>query len=350
MLASGSAVLSDKFTGSVMAAVVGDAIGVPVETMTGCEIRAHFGEITSFISPKFNPHVFSELSDLTEGAWSDDTQRLRANMKAFIQSQGIFDMDAFAENYLEEYRYGQRGWGRSCRNSGARLDGGMHWSESGEPDGAGNGVIIGIGVIGLWQSVINQLRDVFLANCITYGRMTHLGTPAIVGGAVHALAVASLATRHSHEFDAIHFLNHFFNIAKHLEDHFDLPLWPDKISDALKLIINKLKSGDLFSASPADIAASWFGGGTAYAPYSFGLSYALFVRNPLTFECVFDAVNAGGDTDSNACIAGSLIGALNGSHVISENLIRDVEESENLQNLAKDFFNAVVSYKNLRNI
>jgi ADP-ribosylglycohydrolase len=55
-----------------------------------------------------------------------------------------------------------------------------------------------------------------------------------------------------------------------------------------------------------------YGQGSCYVYDSLPVSYAMFLRDPWSFESVIDTVNAGGDTDTNAKIVGELFGALHG--------------------------------------
>ena len=130
-----------------------------------------------------------------------------------------------------------------------------------------------------------------------------------------------------------------------------MPFWEDKISDQIEKIMAYGMRGELGTASPETIA-SWFGGGTSYAYNSFGLSYALFARseyiadNPNPFNAVFDAVNAGGDTDYNASIVGSLVGALHGMSVIPHELVMGVEKTEMIRERTEKFFEVCGSLAN----
>lgn len=324
----------DKFLGCMYAATIGDRVGVPVETMTACEIRAKFGEILGF-TPESKP--------------SDDSQLLFVVEDAFIESGGVFDMSIIARKHIEAYANEWHGWGRSTRRSCKRLDEGKHWTESGEPDGAGSGVIMKIAPLGLWNSIEPEDIVPFMDQCIEFARMTHLGTPAIVAGAIHAVAITSLAARPDVFVHVPTFLSYLYKVAMGLEEK--LPPWKDKISAEIMNIMTYIdygRRGNLLEQTPEKIAYL-FGGGTSYAPCSFGLSYAIFARsacnpdNPEPFHAVFDAVNAGGDTDTNACIVGSLIGALHGMKVIPQHLIDALPDREEVRKRTEKFFEACSS-------
>lgn len=336
----------DKFLGCTFGVAIGDALGMPFETMSACEIQNRVGEIEKFESPSLNPHIFSSLEHLPEGSWTDDTRLTLATMEAFVEARGRFSMKKIKEAHVKAFGEDRRGWGRSTRKACGRLAGGAHWRNSGEPNGSGNGVIMKISPLGLWNSIMQEELRPFVDKCLEFAKMTHLGTPAIVGGIIHAFAINTLASR---DFSGVRhiftFLDFFKELALGLED--ELPPCDDKISDQIVEIMRRGTNGDLGTASAQEIA-SWFGGGTSYACNSFGLSYALFARSVYTndlvhlapFSAVFEAVEAGGDTDSNASIVGSLVGALHGVKIIPADLIAGVEKSEMIRELTEKFFEA----------
>lgn len=326
----------DKFLGCAYAHTIGDRLGVPAETMTACDIRARFGEIRGFTS-KSKP--------------SDDSQLLFATMDAFIESGGVFDMRYFAKKHIEAYDDEWHGWGRSTRKSCARLKRGEHWSESGEPDGAGNGVIMKISPFGLWNSITRESIRPFLDTCVEFARMTHLGTPAIVAGAVHAVTISTLAQKREPFVHVPTLFTFLYTLALNLEA--ELPPWKDKISAEIMNIMTYIdygRRGNLLEQTPEKIAYL-FGGGTSYAPCSFGLSYAIFARsvcnpdNPTPFGAVFDAVNAGGDTDTNAAIVGSLVGALHGVKAIPQDLIDALPDKKEIRERTEKFYEACKARK-----
>ena len=55
-----------------------------------------------------------------------------------------------------------------------------------------------------------------------------------------------------------------------------------------------------------------FGKGTCYVLDSLPFSYAYFLKCPFTPQSIFDVIEAGGDTDTNAKLVGEMVGALNG--------------------------------------
>lgn len=357
----------DKFLGCSYGLVAGDQLGSPVETMTACDIQSRFGEIAGFLAGSHR---------------TDDSQTYLATMQALIDSNGRFDMDEIAKRHIEiTNENAWVGWGRSTRKSCERLASGSHWSESGEPDGTGNGVLPRITALGLRQSFLREDILQFLENGIVFAKMTHLGTPAIVAAVVHAESIASLAGRADskiHIYDHLRFLKQVAEATEAMLAK-DCPAAEDRISDQIFRIMRLIRfenfegsvrefeaedlvegfegrvfeSGDslerksmLLKANIEEIN-SWFGGGGSYAYHSFGFSYALFARYALLvqlgehlhpFEPVLWAVNAGGDTDSNAAIIGALTGALYGTKAIPPHLLSRIQGKDEAAALTAQFF------------
>jgi len=327
----------DKFLGCIFGVTIGDRLGAPVEGMNACDIRARFGEIRDFSHGKYP---------------TDDSQLTFVTIDAFIESRGNFSMPIIAEKHKEAYKNEWHGWGRSTRKSCGRLcdnSGRWDWTNSGEPKGAGNGIMMKIAPLGLWRSISKEDPASFTEKCVEYAQMTHLGTPAIVAGVVHAAAIATLAVKESSFIHVHTFLNFLKRFAEIIEG--DLPPDNAKISSQIENIMRYIyygARGNLVEQTPDKIAAL-FGGGTSYAYNSFGLSYAIFVRsvlnpdNPEPFNAVFDAVNAGGDTDTNASIVGSLVGAFYGMKAIPQNLVSALEDKDEIRERTEEFYKVCIA-------
>jgi len=331
----------DQFKSCILSIAIGDKLGMPFETMTAQGIREAVvgGEVKGYLSPQVNPRPFPEFAGMTESICTDDTDYTMVVVEALIESGGKFDMDVIARKHVEAAK-DIRGMGRSTRNSIERLSLGVHWSESGEPEGprgggAGNGVIMKVAPLGLLRALGTE--DVDLPHeTIAFSRMTHLAPPAIVAAGVHAFSIAMLLDYKSPSLSRL--LAYLLSWAKLLEEK--LPDSSDKISDQILWISSMYNSGELNQDTPETLGIR-FGVGTkaAFSAFnSFGLSYSLFVRNPRSFDAVFDAVNAGGDTDTNASIVGSLVGALNGMEVIPPELIEGLEISDWVIERVEKFF------------
>ena len=66
-----------------------------------------------------------------------------------------------------------------------------------------------------------------------------------------------------------------------------------------------------------------------------------FIKTDSYRECIFKAINLGGDTDTIACIAGGLAGIYYGVHNIPNNWIQMLAKKNELNNLIDRFYEAV---------
>jgi ADP-ribosylglycohydrolase len=82
------------------------------------------------------------------------------------------------------------------------------------------------------------------------------------------------------------------------------------------------------------------GKSTGYILNSIPFSYAFFLRNPHSIDAMYDVVNAGGDTDTNAAIIGPMLGALNGTKIIPQHLLDGLKVREEVERLADEFCDA----------
>ena len=55
------------------------------------------------------------------------------------------------------------------------------------------------------------------------------------------------------------------------------------------------------------------------------------LKNAHSFETVFQLVNAGGDTDSTAAMAGALLGALHGKNILPQDLVKNLAGKDSIQ-------------------
>lgn len=338
----------EKFLGCILAGAVGDALGMPFEKMTAEKIReslATVGDeegVRKFYPPTMNPNPFPGNEKLTPGSWTDDTQLTLATMRALTAAGGSFSMEKIAKQHIVAYRTEDRGsWGGSTTKACAALEQGVHWSSTAIPNSGGNGVMMKIAPLGLLASMQAKDEVTFMAECVDFSRMTHLVTPAIVSGCVQAYAVQHLARSKPGRLYKRALLFRLYLLAIRLESR--LPRCEEKISSLLALLSHLYENKILFEETPESLGKHFcVGYKIAFSAYfTFGLSYALFFRNP-TFSAVFDAVEAGGDTDTTASIVGNLVGALHGASVIPPELLSGLKDIDKLRQATLDFYRSTI--------
>ncbi len=338
-------VTRDKITGMFLGIAIGDALGMPVETLTGDEIQARHSRITTMVKPG-DDHKW--YAGKPAGTTTDDTQLSLIVAESLIACKE-FDMNDMARRHVEAWKENTHGWGGSTREAVKRLANGVHWSESGKTTkknrGRGNGIPMKIAPLGAWRATLP--KDIGLLKKYVFAEkelaeMTHLTNVACVSGRVHSytirvcvkdalfkninstkkhlmlLAFSTIVAKNTEEANGSETQR---EISKRLEE---IGAWTDN---------NKIKQ-----LSVKEICAH-FNGGSFDVVDSLGFTYAMFFRNPTSIETLYDTVSAGGDTDTNGSMVGALLGAYNGASIFPEHLINGLVDKEKIFDVAERFCN-----------
>ena len=94
----------------------------------------------------------------------------------------------------------------------------------------------------------------------------------------------------------------------------------------------------------ANQAIEAFDGGQCFAASSLPLSYYFFLKDPQSIESLYATVAAGGDTDTNAALVGSLLGTLHGKDFFPEHLVNRLLNCDMVVHSACDFWNSLLSH------
>jgi ADP-ribosylglycohydrolase len=129
--------------------MLGDALGLPVETWSAREIEEKFGHVRRLHSLEGNRYLRGEPI----GSYSDDTQLTLAVARAVV-SPDLIDIGLLAREHIAAYLETQRGWGTATRVAVERLLQGETPDRSGRVDNPGaalgNGVLMKISPVALW--------------------------------------------------------------------------------------------------------------------------------------------------------------------------------------------------------
>lgn len=278
----------------------GDALGLPVETLSASEIANKHGWLDRLL-PDSEHAFFQDI--FQQGMWSDDTQLTLAVAKGLMEARE-FDLEAQARVHIAAYEEvpkmrhkGQdypRGWGGSTTKSVQRLMDGVSPYDAGAEDGSGNGVLMKMSPLAAW-ALCNTGDDIYRhVEALTI--MTHNTDEAIAASQVHMDVLRSLPGIDTEApiaelLDAI-------NDSLHTHE----PEYPEGIG----IMRNAL--GYLFSHTPkkgSDVLECTDGKGF-YAPQTLAMAYGAFLCNQTYPDSVYTAVNLGGDTDSIGSIAGTM--------------------------------------------
>ena len=294
-----------KAKGMIFGLAIGDALGYPTEFMP-----------LSAIKSKYGPNGIQDLLK-SPALFSDDTQMTIAIAEALIKA-GDQDLDTTMEAIRSEFikwrhsSENNRAPGNACLAGVATMERGVHWSESGVADSKGCGTAMRVAPIGyLYQNDPKTLKTVARAS----GICTHGHRTAVVAS-IGAAYLIKLALDDTPPEQMISQLLHF---TSGISKEFD---------NALIKVEKCLRWNDEEKALKY-LGEGWIG------EEAVALALYCFLRYPDDYrKAVLRGANTNGDSDSIACIAGSISGARMGIEAIPQAWIGNIEKSGYLDDLA----------------
>jgi len=294
----------EKAKGIIFGLAIGDALGAPTEFISLPEIKQKYGA--------------EGIRELPEPAlFTDDTQMSVAIAEALIQagSQDIESIMAAVKDEFTAWRHSpenNRSPGGTCLEGVSRMERGIHWSKSGVSDSKGCGSAMRPAPIGyLYAGDPEKLREVAHAS----GICTH-GHPAADAACIGATYLVKLALERTPPEELIQELLSFTAGISNEWDEAILKIeqclsWDDE-EDALEFL-----------------GRGWVG------EEAVALALYCFLRYPDSYEkAVLRGANTNGDSDSIACIAGSISGAYLGINAIPAKWVECIEKTAYLGDLA----------------
>jgi len=309
-----------KIQGTFLGCAIGDAMGMPVETMTADGIlKVTDGKgVTTFMDAK--QRNLKSISNYKAGDTTDDWQLTAAIARALIKNRCYRTGDTVNEQLLEFERC-TNGWGSSTKRSFKEIkewfdsegksgrDPGLPVAPNEEIFGCGNGVAMKIAAIALHHSLDCLNHGTLSGQIMEQGRLTHPDFRASHA----AYAVAWLLTRtflrplQAGIFVRDDIEKELFTLILEVEMVERLFPDPQAAEDRISSRLRKIFHGKMLD-DPAALRVKI--GTSCFSLESIPFSIATFLRNPTDFRAgVLEAINAGGDTDSNAAMVGALIGA-----------------------------------------
>ena len=297
----------EKVKGIIYGLAIGDALGASTEFLSLAQIKLKYGQ--------------KGITDLPDPAlYTDDTQMSIAIAEALIRS-GEKDIEEIMVGVKDEFIKwyhspdNTRAPGRTCLTGVGKMEQGLHWSESGVAGSKGCGSAMRAAPIGyLYQNDPGKLREVAHAT----GICTH-GHPTADAACIGAAYLVKLA------LDGItpeNMINDLLDFTGGISGEWD------------KAIVKVKKCLDWEDEEKAlkYLGEGWIG------EEAVALSLYCFLKYPDSYEkVVIRGANTDGDSDSIACIGGSLSGAYLGADAIPNHWIQQIEKTEYLDELAERF-------------
>jgi ADP-ribosylglycohydrolase len=296
----------NKAKGVMFGLAIGDALGAPTEFLKLDQIRATYGK--------------PGIRDLpVQALFTDDTQMSVAIAEALVRA-GDEDVESIMKAVRDEFikwshlpETYTKAPGNTCLKGVANMERGLHWTRSGITHSKGCGSAMRVAPIGyLYQHAPEKLREVAHAT----GICTH-GHPAADAACIGAAYLVKLA------LDG---------------------MAPEKMIDALLSFTNGIskewdaaikKVPECLGWEEEEKALSYLGEGWV-GEEAVALALYCYLRHPDSYEkVVIRGANTNGDSDSIACIAGSISAAYLGIDAIPPDWVRRIEKSVYLEDLAQ---------------
>jgi ADP-ribosylglycohydrolase len=280
--------LRQRFRGAILGHAIGDALGMPVEGMSADKIKERFGRIENFLP---------SINGLKAGEWTDDTGEMIILAESILDT---FYLDP--ENFANRLKAGVLSGrimriGPTTRKAVENLLARIPWNRSGvEANTCGAAMrVTPVGLV--YNFSLNLVEKYAYISSI----ITHRGRGAIGGAVAIATAIACICQ----EFDN---------------------------DNLLREVITRTEGYDKLVADK--ISRRSANGTTMLSWDAVPMAFYCFLTSDSYDECVLKAVNAGGDTDSIAAMAGAMKGAELGLQKIPEKWLKNVKDSEYLHEIA----------------
>ncbi len=301
-----------RIQGALMGVALGDALGMPVETMKCAEIAAlNNGQgVTGFMDPV--QRKIEEMAKLKAGDTTDDWQLTEVVARSLIRMKGEFDVLDCASEHVVALVKSTFGWGRTTqiaieeiRDRKRNLN--LPPQSLGPGKGCGNGIIMKVAPLALIHPLRRRSKNLSTW-CMELSRITHPDDRA----GVTAYAVATLM-RHCF-ITPIENGNHTPLLKRIIRSVEDLEITLEHSEEQVSTRLTKLYE----CLESAEHLRTTVGCGF-HALDSAAFAIGTFLRHPTNFRVgVLEAINAGGDTDTHGSIVGALIGANCGINAIPE--------------------------------
>jgi len=311
--------------GALLGLAIGDALGMPTQSLSFEEIREQFHKVNTFNEPSAR-HPYA--AGLKAGMVTDDTEQSLLVASLLTRNKGEFDQLEFARQLLSwEDSIRERGLldllGPSTKAALANLQAGMNVSLTGR-EGTTNGAAMRISPVGILCSSSNLdglVRKVLEVSMLTHNTSSALGAAAaaagVISGSIDGLSPSDAVTLgiEAAELASIHGAQDGGEIVKRIKRAVEIAETGD-----VEQLRNEI--GTSVNANES-------------VPCAIGL-FVIHQSDPWEGCCT--AASIGDDTDTIAAITGSMLGAACGPERFPASAINTVEtiNALNLRGVAED--------------
>ncbi|WP_209016343.1 ADP-ribosylglycohydrolase family protein [Roseibium sp. RKSG952] len=309
----------DRACGALAGMAIGDALGMPSQTLSRQQIAHHYGNITTYVAP-YPDHPVSH--SLRAAQVTDDTEQAFLLAKRLVEDCNGFDEALWAQDLLDwERDVRARGLrdllGPSSKAALAAMLAGESALETGR-NGTTNGAAMRIAPVGIATKY--EPSDTFLDRVELACRMTHNTGEAIAAAAAVAAVVSSGVDGLDYDVAITAALDAAEKGQKrgYRSGETDMR---KRISYALNLADTGIAADEFAQLVGTSVASN------ESVPAAFGV---VRMASGDVWEAAQIAANIGDDTDTIGAIAGAMAGACAGIQSIDPNVLAPVRSANDL--------------------
>ena len=336
--------LRDRVHGSLATSCIGDALGAPAEQRSPREIQRLWGGwLRDFKAPPLDsPYAEGRRP----GQITDDASQMLCLVQAYLDEPSGLTATGMGRMLLtwSETQYYPRFAGPSTKRAVEALKSGRSPETLGAEgrlctDGTSNGAAMRVAPAGLRHPGDVQSA---IADAVTTCRPSHLTNIGVSGAAAVAAAVSAAMVPDARLAEVLAAARHGAREGERLGRKLGRDVAGPSVEKRIELATAAALSGEDFPAAVlavTDVVGSGLGMAEA-VPAAIGILVAADGDPLLT--CIGGA-NAGDDTDTVACIAGSIAGAFRGFSHVPPDLYAQMLESNDLdlESVVRDFVDLV---------
>ncbi len=313
--------MKQKIYNTLYGAIVADALGVPVEFKDRDYLKKNpVTDMTGY-----------GTYNLPKGSWSDDSSMLLCLAES-IGRLGIIDYDDIMQNFLDWFKKAKFtpdhhvfDIGRTCQSAVENFRKGTEALKCGLSDGSnnGNGSLMRIAPLPFYLFVMfgDQAMDKEESFELIHNisKLTHAHPISLIGCDIYCAIMLELINGTKKEELLPKALPRIGAFVRNHPEYTDVLSKYDRITH------------QTFSTLPEKEIKS-----TGYVVDSLEAALWCFLTTENYRDCVLKAVNLGYDTDSIACIAGSIAGLCYGD--IPEEWIKSIRNKKLVDKIIEEFF------------
>lgn len=316
----------NRALGAFYGLALGDALGMPTQSLDRQTIKARFGQITDLQDAgPLQPIAVN----MPKGSITDDTEQAILVGELLVEGQGRIEPAVLAQRLIEweaemQAKGSQDLLGPSTKRAIEMILAGHSPEEAGRY-GTTNGAAMRITPVGIAANVTDPVR--FIAAVVQACQVTHNTTLGISSAA----AVAAVVSAGINGVDLGEALNLGQQIAQQAEAHGH---WVAGGRMASRISWARSISVDSDQALLADLLYDVIGTSVASQEsvvVSFALAQQVAIGEMTAFEALCMAASLGGDTDTIAAILGAMLGACLGLECWPEQMIETVKAVNHLE-------------------